>query len=95
MIQATPYKNVSLGICRQWRPWSACTYAQPDQGLHCPIGYYRIYGEEMPTWYSENVQNDLNVHILSGLEGTFFAWHGQNVSLNFWIEKWRILFQEK
>ena len=33
---AGPCKNVSLGICRQRRPRSACTSVQSDQGLHCP-----------------------------------------------------------
>ena len=27
---------LSLGICRQQMPRSACTSAQSDQGLHCP-----------------------------------------------------------
>ena len=31
------YKNVSSGICEQWRPRSACISTQSDQGLHCPL----------------------------------------------------------
>ena len=34
---AAPCKNLSLGICRQQRPRSACASAQSDQGLHCML----------------------------------------------------------
>ena len=37
IILAAPYKIVSLGICGQRRPRSACASAQSDQGLHCPL----------------------------------------------------------
>ena len=33
---AMPNENVSLGICGQRRPRSACAYAQSDQGLRSP-----------------------------------------------------------
>ena len=36
-IWAMPCENVSLGICGQRRPRSACAFAQSDQGLHCPL----------------------------------------------------------
>ena len=34
---AVPSKSVSLGICGQQRPRSACASAQSDQGLCCPL----------------------------------------------------------
>ena len=36
-ICALPCKNVSLGICWQQRPRSACASVLSDQGLHCPL----------------------------------------------------------
>ena len=49
IIWATPYENVSLGICGQLRPRSA----QSDQGLCCPLtesldSVECINGEQMP-----------------------------------------------
>ena len=34
---AAPWEKVSLGICGQRMPRSACAFAQSDQGLHCPL----------------------------------------------------------
>ena len=36
-IWAVPCENVSSGIYGQHRPRSACTSAQPDQDLYCPL----------------------------------------------------------
>ena len=52
---AVPCENVSSGICRQWRPRSACASAQSDQGLHCPLTESLdtikcINGKQMPGW---------------------------------------------
>ena len=30
-------ENMTLGICRQQRPRSACPYVLSDQGFHCPL----------------------------------------------------------
>ena len=32
-----PCENVSVGICGQQQPRSACAFAQSDRGLHCPL----------------------------------------------------------
>ena len=36
LIWAVPCKNMSSSIRRQWRPRSACTFKQANQGLRCP-----------------------------------------------------------
>ena len=37
LMRAASSENVSLGICGQRRPRSACASAQSDQGIHCPL----------------------------------------------------------
>ena len=37
LMCTAPFENVSLGICGQHRPKSACASAQSDQGHHCPL----------------------------------------------------------
>ena len=70
------HKNVSPGICGQRRLRSACTYAQSDQGLHCPLTELFdktdcMNVEQMPCRYFAYAQGDLNLRILLMLEGTF------------------------
>ena len=67
---------MSSGICRQWRPRSACTSAQSDQSLCClqveSLDTTRMFnGEQMPSRDFAHVQDDVNSHILCMLEGTF------------------------
>ena len=61
---------MSTSICGQRRP------SQPNQGLHCPqlksldtIAYFN--GGQMPGWDFTHEQNDVNLHILHMLQGTF------------------------
>ena len=37
IILATPWENVSPGICGERRPRSACASAQSGQGVYCPL----------------------------------------------------------
>ena len=39
-------------VCRQWMPWSACTDAQSDQGLHCPHMPRHIFAWCSPIYIS-------------------------------------------
>ena len=53
---AGPCENMSLGICRQQRPRSDCTFVQSDLGLHClPTESLDttecMNGEQRPGWY--------------------------------------------
>ena len=56
LIWDTACENVSLGIMRLQRPWSACTSAQSDQGLQCPLTESLdttecMNGEQRSGWY--------------------------------------------
>ena len=64
-------RKLFFGVCGQRRPRSACASAQSDQGLHCPITVSLHKGEQMSKWYFPHAQDDLNLHILRMLEGTF------------------------
>ena len=73
---APPCENLSSNICGQRRPKLDCASAQSDQGHHCPqtesldtIEWFN--GEEMLKWDFAQVQDDVNLHILRMLEGTF------------------------
>ena len=75
-IWVPPCENVSLDICRQPRPRSACAYLQSDQGLHCLLTVSLdtvecINGEQRSGCDLAHVQDDVNLHILGMLEGTF------------------------
>ena len=77
---AVPCENVSSGICGQRRPWSACAFAQSDQGLHCPLTESLdtiecMNGEQRPGWYLAHSQDGLNLRISRMFEGSF-AWRG-------------------
>ena len=37
IILATPWENVSSGMCGERRPRSACASAQSGQGVYCPL----------------------------------------------------------
>ena len=79
-------KNVSLGICEQWRPRSACTSVQSDQGLHCPLTeslgtIESMNGEQRHRWNFGHVKNDVNLSTveLQWLKPRWLIHHG-------WIE---------
>ena len=80
-IWATPCQNVSLGFCQQRKPRSACTFAQSDQGLCCPLTDSLdttecFSGEQMPTWDFKHMQDYVNLGILHMLKGTFLLDQG-------------------
>ena len=73
---AAPCENVSLGICGQRRPRSACTSTQSDQGLHCLLteSYDTtecMNGEQRLGWYFEHVQESRNLHICACWKALF------------------------
>ena len=70
LTKATPYKNVSSGICRQGRSRSDCASAQSDQDLCCLLTESintteYLNGEQRCGWYFAHG------HILHMLEDTF------------------------
>ena len=74
--RAAPYANVSLVICGQRMPRSACESAQSDQGLHCPLTQSLdtrecMNGERWPGWYFAYARVDLNKCIFRMFEGIF------------------------
>ena len=60
-IWIPPCKSVPSGICGQWRPRSACAFAQSDQALHCPLpeSLECTNGEQRPGWDLAHAQNDV------------------------------------
>ena len=76
IIWATPFENVTSGICGQRRPRSACASAQSDQSLRCPqtesFDAIDVSVEKMKSgWDFTHEQEDVNPHTLRMLEGTF------------------------
>ena len=91
-------QKVSLGICRQRRPRSACASAQSDQGLHCPLTESLdttecMNGDQRPEWYLAHVQDDLNQRIFSHIQRHFLAWcdpsNKQNIYIYYQGQKYR------
>ena len=75
---AAPCENMSSGICGQRRPSSACTFAQSDQSIQCPLTESLnttkcTNVDQRPGWYIAHAHDDLNLRILHMFEGTFFA----------------------
>ena len=60
---ASPWENVSLGICGQQRPWSSCASTQSAQSLRClpteSLDTIECVSEkQIPGWDFEHVQNE-------------------------------------
>ena len=68
-LYGTCHAKTSLGICGQRRPRSDCASAQSDHGLCCPqtepMDIIKVPDQ------TAHVQDDLNLHILRMLGGTF------------------------
>ena len=72
IVRAAPCGNVSVSICRQRRPRSACASMQSDQGIHCPqtesLDTIECFnGEQMP-----NYSFDMAQLLLKSFEGRWF-----------------------
>ena len=72
IVRAAPCGNVSVSICRQQRPRSACASMQSDQGIHCPqtesLDTIECFnGEQMP-----NYSFDMAQLLLKSFEGRCF-----------------------
>ena len=70
---ALPCEDRSSGIFEQRRSRQACTSAQSDQGLHCPLTKSVdttecMNGQQRPGCYFAHAQDDLNLRMF---EGTF------------------------
>ena len=75
-IWAPSCENMSLAICGQWWPRTACAFTQSDQVLHCLLTESLDTTECMNRGqrlggYSVHVQDDLNLHSLRMFKGTF------------------------
>ena len=76
-----PCKNVSSGICGQWRQRSAYASMQSDQGLHCLLAESldateSMKGEQMKTpWYFGHVQGIWICMFCACSKAFFSTWH--------------------
>ena len=71
----TPCETMSLDICGQTTPRSACKFTQSDHGFHCPLTESLdttecMNGEQRPGYFT-HVQDDLNLRILHMSKSTF------------------------
>ena len=69
-------RKLVLGLMRTSKVQISLCIRMVWSGPYRIIGYYRMYlnGEQRPRWYFAIVQDDLKLHILWLLEGTFFIW---------------------
>ena len=61
-----------VGICRQWRPRSACAARQSDQRLHCPQILKNVWMRAKA--HQRFVSDDLNLLFCACLKA-LFTWH--------------------
>ena len=80
---ATQCVNLSLGICRQRRPRSACASAQPDQDHRCPLtelleNIECINGEQMPGGVLAHAWDESESVLFAHARRHIFNWRGIN-----------------